>query len=94
MNKEKPPKHHRICTNCMVQSTGNTVKECEEAFPRCGLNGGVPNDACKTTISQDGINVFELITVDDLNKLRKTAESKVASVKSTPKTSKSKNSKN
>lgn len=55
--------------NCRVQSTGKSVKECEESFPRCGLNGGVPIDACKTTIFQDGAKVFEIIQAVDWTKL-------------------------
>lgn len=69
MNKEKPPKHHRLCFKCKAQSTGKSVKECEESFPRCGLNGGKPNDACKTTMYQDGEKIFEIIKVVDLTKL-------------------------
>lgn len=74
MNKDQPPKHHRICIKCHAQSTGKSVKECEESFPRCGLNGGVPTDACKTTILQDRKNVFKLISAVDLEKLHKDLE--------------------
>lgn len=81
MNKEKTPKHHRICMKCRVQSTGKSVKECEESFPRCGLNGGVPNDACKTTILQDGQKIFELIKVVDLAKLQEEFNSQEERIK-------------
>ena len=77
MNKEKTPKHHRICMKCRVQSTGDTIKECEETFGRCGLDGGVPNDACKTRILQDGQKIFEIISVVELAKLRKNKESSI-----------------
>jgi len=94
MNKEKKPwKNHRICMKCRVQSTGNSVKECVETFPRCGLNGGIPNDACKTTIYQDGDKVFELIPTAELAKIQKALETKqttsavkpVTATKTTPK---------
>ena len=61
MNKDTKPKHHLICMNCRVQSTGNSVKECEKKFGNCGTTGGVPDDACKTTIYQDGVKVFTLV---------------------------------
>ncbi len=71
MTKEpKKPKHHRLCIRCKVQTTGKSIKECEETFPQCGLTGGNPNDACKTTILQDGKFVFELIKKIDLTKLK------------------------
>jgi len=78
MNKEKKPKHHRICMKCHVQSTGKSVKECEESFPRCGLTGGVPNAACNTTMYQDGQKIFEIIKVVDLEKLRTGLETQKA----------------
>ena len=103
MSKEQTPKHHRICMKCRVQSMGKSVKECEESFPKCGLNGGVPNNACKTTILQDGNKVFEIIPIAELTKLKEDlklaqkesqANTKPFSTNSKKKTNSKKNPKN
>lgn len=92
MTKEEKPKHHRICMKCRVESTGKSAKECEKSFPRCGLNGGVPNDACKTTIFQDGTKVFELIKVVDLTKIKEKNKSLQEDIKKLKSSKKADNS--
>lgn len=76
MEKTKKEKNQLTrCSDCKKEFGGCSIKEILSSA-RCGRDGGVLKESCKTTLKTNGKNLFKVVPVDISKTKKSTNEEK------------------